>query len=120
MSALSAAWRVEVPEYLMSAALSSDDARAIEPGHSAAITSDGDVHDVAVLAEDGTVAASGRVAIAGEAAVIDQVATHAEHRRRGLGRYVMRSLGVVAAESGVTRSVLVATAEGTSHLPERS
>ncbi|MEV0049276.1 hypothetical protein AB0H34_02120 [Saccharopolyspora shandongensis] len=48
----------------------------------------------------------------------------------------MRSLGVVAAESGVTRSVLVATAEGlalyrtlgwaveseitAAHLPERS
>ncbi|MEV5537606.1 GNAT family N-acetyltransferase [Saccharopolyspora shandongensis] len=136
VSALSAAWRVEAPEYLMSAALSSDDAGAIEPGYSAGITSDGDVHDVAVLADDGTVAASGRVAIAGEAAVVDQVATHAEHRRRGLGRYVMRSLGVVAAESGATRSVLVATAEGltlyrtlgwaveseitAAHLPERS
>ncbi|SDW81301.1 hypothetical protein SAMN05216215_1005205 [Saccharopolyspora shandongensis] len=32
VSALSAAWRVEAPEYLMSAALSSDDAGAIEPG----------------------------------------------------------------------------------------
>jgi GNAT superfamily N-acetyltransferase len=46
------------------------------------------------------------------AVVVDQVETAPEHRRRGLGAPVMRTLQNAALEAGAQRAVLGATAEG--------
>lgn len=64
------------------------------------------------LAENGDVGASGRVFLVGSTAVFDQIATHPDHRRRGLGRSIMSELGVVASRDGATRGSLVATPDG--------
>ncbi|ATQ43508.1 GNAT family N-acetyltransferase [Caulobacter mirabilis] len=69
-------------------------------------------HTVSALAEDGEVGANGRVLLAGTTAVFDQIITHPDHRRRGLGRAVMGRLGAVAAENGATKGSLVATPDG--------
>jgi GNAT superfamily N-acetyltransferase len=65
-----------------------------------------------VLTADGDVAAIGRVALTGDFAIYDRIETHQGHRRRGLGRAVMKSLEAIAQARGQTRGVLVATADG--------
>ncbi|TDC75646.1 GNAT family N-acetyltransferase [Streptomyces hainanensis] len=67
---------------------------------------------VRVFAADGSPAARGQVAPVGDAAVVDQVETHPDHRRRGLGSVVMRTLGNEAVERGATTGILGATHEG--------
>ncbi|GGJ75974.1 hypothetical protein GCM10011583_04230 [Streptomyces camponoticapitis] len=76
-------------------------------------TRDG-VFRVRVTAPDGSPAGRGQVATAGEGAtaVVDQVETWPDHRRRGLGRLVMRTLETAAAEAGATTGVLSATRDG--------
>jgi GNAT superfamily N-acetyltransferase len=67
---------------------------------------------VRILAADGALAASGRAFRVGPTAVFDRIETHPDHRRRGLGRAVMRALGAGAAEDGATKGALVATPDG--------
>ncbi|MFC9603032.1 GNAT family N-acetyltransferase [Streptomyces niveus] len=86
-------------------------------------TRDG-VFRVRVTAPDGSLAARGQMAGAGDGrkvdggagpgrtAVVDQVETSRNHRRRGLGRLVMRTLETAAADTGVTTGVLAATRDG--------
>lgn len=49
---------------------------------------------------------------AGAHAVVDQVATADEHRRKGLGGLVMRTLQNTAYEAGARTGVLVGTPDG--------
>lgn len=70
------------------------------------------VSAVRILAQDGTIAASGRLALVDDFAIYDQIVTHEDHRRRGLGTIVMKALEAVALKQKKTRSVLVATADG--------
>ena len=67
---------------------------------------------VSAIAGDGELGASGRVLLTGTTAVFDQIVTHPDHRRRGLGRAVMGRLGAVAAQNGATKGSLVATPDG--------
>jgi GNAT superfamily N-acetyltransferase len=60
----------------------------------------------------GFIAAQGRVALVERFAVYDQIETHEQHRRRGLGRVVMHALRETAARRGVDQGVLVATPDG--------
>jgi GNAT superfamily N-acetyltransferase len=69
-------------------------------------------HLVRLLTPRGEIAASGRAFVVGATAVFDQIETHADHRRRGLGRVVMSALGAAATRTGADRGLLVATAEG--------
>ncbi|MEU4560664.1 GNAT family N-acetyltransferase [Actinoplanes sp. NPDC023936] len=71
-----------------------------------------DVVVASVVDATGEIAASGRLAQAGQAGVIDQVETAPAHRRRGLGRTVMRTLSHHATRLGMRGGVLVATDEG--------
>jgi GNAT superfamily N-acetyltransferase len=111
IAALTPQWRVGEPEYLMSAELSAGPVVTSEP-YTVGIEGDGDVLDAVVRAADGTQAARGRVAVPGACAVVDQVVTEPEHRRRGLGRLVMGVLSSIAVSRGATRAVLVATEDG--------
>lgn len=76
-------------------------------------TRDGVFH-VRVTAPDGALAARGRIATGGDGttAVVDQVETGENHRRRGLGRLVMRTLETAAADAGATTGVLAGTRDG--------
>jgi GNAT superfamily N-acetyltransferase len=67
---------------------------------------------VSAHAENGEVGASGRVFLVGSTAVFDQIATHPDHRRRGLGRSIMSELGAAAFRDGATKGSLVATPDG--------
>jgi GNAT superfamily N-acetyltransferase len=62
--------------------------------------------------EDGELGARGRVFLVGSTAVFDQIVTHPDHRRRGLGRAIMSELGAVAFRDGATKGSLVATPDG--------
>ncbi|MBT2445259.1 GNAT family N-acetyltransferase [Streptomyces sp. ISL-36] len=74
-------------------------------------TRDGVIH-VRIVAPDGTLAARGRMAPTGATAVADQIETHPDHRRRGLGANVMRTLEAAAAQRGAVTGVLSATTDG--------
>ncbi|MFJ8921388.1 GNAT family N-acetyltransferase [Streptomyces sp. NPDC102415] len=65
-----------------------------------------------VDAADGTQAARGQAAVTGATAVVDKVETHPGHRRRGLGRLIMRTLTDAAAEQGAKVGLLASSAEG--------
>ncbi|MEU9861015.1 GNAT family N-acetyltransferase [Streptomyces sp. NPDC047971] len=67
---------------------------------------------VRIVAPDGTLAASGRLAPTGATAVADRIETHPEHRRRGLGGNVMRTLEAAGAQAGAETGVLSATRDG--------
>lgn len=67
---------------------------------------------VTAHAQDGELGASGRVFLVGSTAVFDQIVTHPDHRRRGLGRAIMSELGAVAFRDGATKGCLVATPDG--------
>jgi GNAT superfamily N-acetyltransferase len=69
-------------------------------------------HVASILTPTGGLAASGRAFIVGSTAVFDQIETHPDHQRRGLGRVIMKTLGVAAAGDGATGGCLVATPDG--------
>lgn len=68
----------------------------------------------ALVDDEGGFAARGQVAIppGADTAVVDQVETAADQRRKGLGSLVMRTLVNAAAEAGASTGVLGASAEG--------
>jgi GNAT superfamily N-acetyltransferase len=104
-------WQLDAPGFLMSCHLASE-----RPGTPAGYTSTswtrGGVTRVLVRTSEGHFAARGQIARAGAHAVVDQVETAAEHRRRGLGGLVMRTLESAAYQAGATTGVLVGTPEG--------
>ncbi|MDR7275767.1 GNAT family N-acetyltransferase [Catenuloplanes atrovinosus] len=105
-------WRMFESNYLMSAPLTTGAARVPSPYRMEAGTAEAGVLTATVRDRAGEVAASGRIALAGGFGVVDQVETVPEHRRRGLGAAVIRTLGDRAARRGVRYGVLAATDEG--------
>ncbi|WP_162817977.1 GNAT family N-acetyltransferase [Niabella yanshanensis] len=57
-------------------------------------------------------AAVGRLVITGDLAVYDRICTTAAHQRKGLATILMRELENLALTQGVSKNLLVATAEG--------
>ncbi|MEV4227672.1 GNAT family N-acetyltransferase [Streptomyces bobili] len=72
----------------------------------------GGVTRLLVTTPDGSFAARGQVAPTGATAVFDQIETAPEHRRRGLGSLVMRTLAETAASEGAKTGVLAGTPAG--------
>ncbi|WP_051084626.1 GNAT family N-acetyltransferase [Kribbella catacumbae] len=103
-------WQVQPTEYLMSIRLTAE-LPACAPEYELEAVQTGSVVDV-VLGKRGELAARGKAALSGEYAVIDQVITEPEHRRRGLGSIAMQALAQAAVARGTTTGVLVATADG--------
>ena len=64
-----------------------------------------------IVAEDGSVAASGYAAEHGGVFIYDRISTDAAHRRRGLGKALMAALGATQRDAA-SRQLLVATEEG--------
>ncbi|NRQ32313.1 GNAT family N-acetyltransferase [Nonomuraea sp. NN258] len=108
-------WSVKVEEYMMTATLTraAPRPRAVAPpGYTLAITTRSGVTVARLLTDDGEIAARGQFAVSGRTAVVDQVETAVNHRRRGLGTVIMRTLAATAWSAGARTGVLVATGEG--------
>jgi GNAT superfamily N-acetyltransferase len=85
-------------------------AARVPPGYRIARHDAAGVRHVRVMADDGAVAASGHGATARGVFAYDRIVTDAAHRRRGLGRVVMATLGEAAFAGDA--HMLVATAMG--------
>ncbi|MGW6202932.1 GNAT family N-acetyltransferase [Streptomyces sp. NPDC055089] len=107
-------WRFDDDGFLMSAPLHPTAARAPD-GYQVRTWARGGVTRVLVRTEGGAFAARGQAAVSTRGrVVVDQVETSPDHRRKGLGSLVMRTLGNAAVATGSSTGVLAATAEGRS------
>ncbi|MFE4974410.1 GNAT family N-acetyltransferase [Kitasatospora sp. NPDC056651] len=104
-------WRLDAPGFLMTAPLAAEPPE-VPAGYTLTTWERGGVLRVLVRTEAGHLAARGQAGLAGPAAVPDQITTAPEHRRRGLGALVMRTLQSAAHERGARTGVLVGTPEG--------
>jgi GNAT superfamily N-acetyltransferase len=106
-------WIVERTAPMMTKAIAqaSNEGRA-QDGYSVVLTGAGSVLMALAVTRAGDVVAGGRVAVVDDIAVFDQILTHEDHRRRGLGGAVMRTLENGAAQRGARRGMLVATDAG--------
>ncbi|MFC9747689.1 GNAT family N-acetyltransferase [Streptomyces niveus] len=117
---LTPGWTVpDDPGYMMFHALTRSVPPAPPPGYTVATEARDGVFHVRVTAPDGAPAARGQISAPGDGArgpgataVVDQVETWEDHRRRGLGSLVMRTLETAAADAGATTGVLAGTREG--------
>lgn len=108
-------WTPNDPGYLMSTPVRSREPAPPPPaGYTAVQGSQHGVTRIRLLTPDGTEAASGQVALGRGAtvAVVDRIETHPDHRRRGLGSVVVRTLTAAAASAGAGHAVLSASPEG--------
>ncbi|MGI5284959.1 GNAT family N-acetyltransferase [Nonomuraea polychroma] len=112
VSLLPAPWTVMDREFMMTVPLARTRTPQAPPGYTLAVTTRAGVTAARLLTAAGEVAARGQFAVAGPAAVVDQVETAANHRRRGLGTVIMRTLSSTAASLGARTGILVATADG--------
>jgi len=113
---LPARWQMQDAHYLMTCGDATfAGSRALAPGYMLRID---DVArrtrqaHVAVVAEDGSLAASGHLALDERFAIYDRIITEPAHQRRGLGRVVMHALQALARAHGRRANALVATAQG--------
>ncbi|TMS00073.1 GNAT family N-acetyltransferase [Nonomuraea basaltis] len=106
------AWALKDAEHMMTVPLTRVAPPQAPPGYTLAVTTRAGVTAARLLTAAGEIAARGQFAVAGSTAVVDQVETAANHRRRGLGTVIMRTLTASAASLGARSGVLVATAEG--------
>ncbi|MFI5647095.1 GNAT family N-acetyltransferase [Kitasatospora sp. NPDC051705] len=106
-------WRLDEPGYLMTAPLTAE-RPAVPAGYTVTSWTRGGVARVLVRTGAGHLAARGQAGLAGAVAVPDQILTAPEHRRRGLGALVMRTLQDTAYRAGADTGVLVGTEAGQS------
>lgn len=110
--ALPARWEIEKPRYLMHCPAAMTRSATPPAGYVASVEVEPGTHVVRFADSTGQAAASGRVVIHRGTAVFDRIETLEPHRRRGLGSALMAALDAVAAQSGVSERLLVATDEG--------
>lgn len=104
-------WRSDVAGFLMTCRLAPEDP-GLPDGYTLTRWSRGGVSRVLVRTREGHFAARGQIGHAGAHVVVDQVETAPEHRRKGLGRLVMRALQGTGYEAGARTGLLVGTPEG--------
>ncbi|MGK5642543.1 GNAT family N-acetyltransferase [Streptomyces sp. URMC 126] len=111
---LSAGWEVDDEDtgHLMAVDLVPDGPSPVPPGYAVSVTRADGVVRARVTDAAGGVAAQGHLTVVGDVAVVDRVVTEAAHRRRGLGRVVMRALTERALAEGAFTGVLGATDDG--------
>jgi GNAT superfamily N-acetyltransferase len=106
-------WEIAAPGYLMAAASGIPAEPCDMPeGYAASLTEQGGVVALSIATAAGEEAARGRLIPRGRWASFDQIETEEGHRRRGLGRAVMRTLGREALRRGAEQGILVATPAG--------
>ncbi|MGG8406542.1 GNAT family N-acetyltransferase [Streptomyces sp. 12297] len=104
-------WQLDIPGFLMTCHLTPERPE-VPAGYTLTGWTRGGVSRVLVRTHDGHFAARGQIAHAGGHVVVDQVETAAEHRRKGLGALVMRTLQSTAYEAGARTGLLVGTPDG--------
>lgn len=104
-------WHSDEPGFLMTVPLAPAPAE-VPAYYTLTRWTTGGVLRVLVRTEAGHFAARGQIAPTGATAVADQIETSPEHRRRGLGSLVMRTLQSGAHAAGATTGVLVGTPDG--------
>ncbi|MFE0472272.1 GNAT family N-acetyltransferase [Streptomyces sp. NPDC058947] len=105
-------WIDPEPGYLMTVPLAAGDAPDLPDGFRLRTWSRGAVTQLMVAAPDGSLAARGQITPTGDTAVADRIETAPEHRRKGLGSLVMRTLQCAAARQGARTGVLAGTPAG--------
>jgi GNAT superfamily N-acetyltransferase len=105
-------WIDPEPGYLMTVPLTSEHAPDVPDGYRLRSWSRGGVTRVMVAAPDGSLAARGQIVPTGATAVADQIETAPEHRRKGLGSLVMRTLQSAAVRQRAHTGVLAGTPAG--------
>jgi GNAT superfamily N-acetyltransferase len=105
-------WELSPPGYLMAVPLDPAQPPPVPDGYTLTSWTRGGVIRVLVRTANGELAARGQLGLAGRTGVPDQILTSAEHRRRGLGALVMRTLQQEAHLAGARLGVLVGSAEG--------
>lgn len=107
-------WRVDTLGYMMLlSGTMHDGTEALPDGYSFSSRELGTAGTLLnILDADGEVAATGRIAFPGDLAIYDRIRTHENHRRKGLGRTIMKKLEALSEERGLRRAVLVATPDG--------
>ncbi|KUF16124.1 GNAT family N-acetyltransferase [Streptomyces silvensis] len=107
-------WVDPEPGYLMTVPLApATPDRLIAPdGYRLRTWSRGGVVRAMIATTDGAWVARGQIAPTGRTAVADQIETSPEHRRKGLGSLIMRTLAAAAFEQGAEFGVLAGTPDG--------
>lgn len=110
------AWTVQTPVFMMTAELAESEnaqgGEVLPKGYAASVFDEGSIVRVLVTDASGTIAASGQCALDDAWCTYDQIVTDEQHRRRGLGRHIMKLLSRKAITRGKKQGVLVATADG--------
>lgn len=105
-------WKTAKLGFMMTQSPSDSGERLIPCGYTLTVTSTVPVLIAQVIDSSGFIAASGRVAPVESFAIYDQIQTHDDHRRRGLGSVVMNALRKAALNHGADQGLLVATPDG--------
>lgn len=104
-------WTLQPQAYLMIQSERADPLPVVPAGYRIDVVDHGAASSVQIVAEDGSLAASGHAAEYGGVFIVDRIATAAAHRRRGLGTALMAALGATQ-RSQTARRVLTATEDG--------
>jgi len=108
---LSSQWVIrEPPTYIMTSALRSAPS-ALPAGYALELERDRSAIRACII-HDGLAVARARIVWEGDTTLFDQVSTDDAHRRRGLGRALMRGLTKAALDQGRTKGLLAATEMG--------
>lgn len=110
--ALPERWTVEAPRYLMRRDGPMAPSRPLPSVYSMTLTVEHGAYLMRIMDGQGVIAASGRIALDAGTAVFDRIATHEDHRRRGLASALMLSLDRLAVQAGITERLLSATEAG--------
>ena len=103
-------WQIQPPGYFMRGHGAAPP-HPLPDGYRIAVMQTGPIAEVRLLSEDGVLAASGVSAETADAFVYDRIVTEPAHRRKGLGRIVMATLGA-ARRNHATPELLVASEDG--------
>lgn len=105
-------WKIERLGFMMTLLSSQQQESSLPATYTLQVTSTPPVLIAQISDPSGLIAAQGRVALVGAFAVYDQIETHEQHRRRGLGRVIMNALRQSASDHGGDHGLLVATPDG--------
>ncbi len=109
-AALPKAWELHASSYFMRA-ISKPPARRLPDGYAIEVKRVGSVIEARIASETGVLAASGYAAEAWGVYIYDRIVTEPEHRRKGLGHVLMRTLHDNRQQPG-NPELLVATEDG--------
>ncbi|MES2018000.1 MAG: GNAT family N-acetyltransferase [Pseudomonadota bacterium] len=104
-------WEIQEPRFVMTGDAYAPAYLPLPAGYCLQLTRCGATTTARIVTAQGAVAASGYAAEVNDYFIYDQIATAPEHRRRGLGACLMRSL-YSTRRSPTSIQVLVATAQG--------